>query len=70
MHFLRQHQVYVRVFDNVDLSPAIIAGLNGNSAASPDSLQPHMLKACTDALAFPLYLLLVRSLNEGVLPAL
>ena len=58
--------------DDVDLSLGIVAGvlsgLNSSSAAGPDVLHPHMLKACLDALSLPLYLLFIRSLSKVELP--
>ena len=60
------------MFDNVDLSPVAVAGLssdlNGCSAAGSGTLHPYMLKACSDASSFPLYLPFVRSLSDGALP--
>ena len=45
----------------------LLSGLNSLSSADPDDLYPHMLKACSDALSLPLYLLFVRSLRKRVL---
>ena len=68
------HQVCVGVLDDVDLSLWVIAGLlsclNSSSTAGSGSLHLHMLKAYSDALSLPLYLLLVRSLSEGEFPTL
>ena len=47
-----------------------LSGLNSMSAADPDGLHPHMLKACSDELSLSLYLLFIRSLSEGDLPTL
>ena len=57
-----EHQVCIGVLDDVFLSPVVVAG--------PDGLHPYMLKACSEALSLPLYLLFFRSLNERVLPTL
>ena len=59
---------------DVDLSLGdvedLLSGLNSSSAAGSDGIHPHMLKACSDALSLPFYLLFVRSLSEGELPTL
>lgn len=72
--YVIEHQVYDGVFGDVDLSLAVVAGLlscfNGSSAAGPDGLHPHMLKACSDSLSLTLYFLFVRSFHEGVLSTL
>ena len=67
-----EHQVCIGVLDDVFLSPVAghLSGLNGSSDAGPDGIHLYMLRACSEALTLPLYLLFVRSLNEGVLPTL
>ena len=48
----------------------VLIGSNSFAAASYDFLQRHLLKACTDALSLPLYLLFIKCLGEGGLPSL
>ena len=54
------YQVYAGVLDSVELSLGVLAGilsgLNSSSAAGPDGFHAHMLKACSNALSLPLYL--------------
>ena len=38
------------------------------SSSGPDGLHPQLLKACAPALAYPLYVLFVRSLASGSVP--
>ena len=45
-----------------------LQGLDGNSAMGPDGLHPLLLKSCAAQLAYPLYIVFRRSLNEGTLP--
>ena len=73
LHFLHEHQSIPGKLDEIASSPEkvkILSEVNSSSAAGPDGLHPHLLKACSDALSLPLYLLFVRCLDEGVLPSL
>ena len=74
LSFSAPHQSFAGKLEEVALSPEIVvkvlSELNSSSAAGPDGLHPHLLKACSDALCLPLYLLFVRSLDEGMLPIL
>ena len=59
-------------FDDVDLSPVavvdVLPTLDCSLAAGPDGLHPCLLKYCSVAWSWPLYLLFVKSLEEEVLP--
>ena len=69
-----QHQSFAGVLDKVYATSEnvvkVLSGLNSSSAAGPDGLHPHLLKACSGALSLPFYLLFERSLDEGALPNL
>ena len=39
----------------------VLSGLNSSSAAGPDGLHTHLLKACSVALSLPFHLLFERS---------
>ena len=67
-----EHQICVGVFNDVVRSPVacLLSGLNGLPAAGLDGLHPYILRACPEALSLPMYLLFVRSLNDGVFPTL
>ena len=56
------------------MSPVDVAGilskLDGSSAAGPDGLHPCLLRGCNVTLSWPLYLLYIKSLEEGLLPSL
>ena len=61
------------MLDEIYLSPGSVASVLidlNTSAAGPDGLHPHLLRACSAALSLPLYILFERSLQEGVLPIL
>ena len=69
-----EHQRFGGVMGDVVVSPDLIAkvlsNLDGSSAAGPDGLHPHLLKACSVALLWPLFLLFFKSFEEGMLPTL
>ena len=48
----------------------VLTDLNSSSAAGPDGLHPHLLRARSAALSLSFYILFVRSLQDGVLPSL
>ena len=66
-----QHQSFAGVLDEVFVSPEnvvkVLSALSSFSAAGPDGLHPHLLKACSAALSLPLYFLFERSLDKEVL---
>ena len=70
----QNHQRFGWTLEDVLLSPVAVAGvlskLDSPSAAGPDGLHPCLLKCCDVALSWPLYLLYVKSLDEGLLPSL
>ena len=72
--FSAPHQSFAGKLNEVALSTEtvvkVLSELNSSSAAGPDGLHPHLLKACSDALSLPLYLPFVRSQDEGVMPSL
>ena len=43
--------------------------LDTNSAMGPDFLHPQVLKNCSEALSYPMYLIFCRSLAEGTVPS-
>jgi hypothetical protein len=45
-----------------------LASLNPTKSAGPDGLHPRVLKECSDQLAEPLYAIMRRSLDTGVVP--
>ena len=58
------------MLEEVLLSPVAVAGLLlkfDSSASGPNGLHPCLLKGCNVALSWPLYLLYVKSLDEGLL---
>ena len=57
------------VFGPTDVKNTLLA-LDINSSMGPDGLHPHLLKACADNLAYPLYKIFHSSLEEGSLPPL
>ena len=69
-----QHHSFNGRLEEVYGSPESVvnvsSSLNSSSAAVPDGVHPHLLKACSAALSLPFYLLIVRSLDEEVLPGL
>ena len=72
-HSIHNHQEFDGTFDDVPLSPVsveVLSRLECSLAAGPDGLHPCLLKGCSVALSCPLYLLFVKSLEEGVLPRL
>ena len=44
--------------------------LNGSSACGPDDIHLAVLKACSGAVAWPLYIIFHKSPNTGLLPDL
>ena len=46
----------------------ILSNLKADKSPGPDKIHPSVLKECADVLAYPLYLLFRKSLNEGSLP--
>ena len=65
------HQGFAGVLQEVYASPESVArelsNLSNSSAAGPDRLQSHLLKACSAALSLPSYFLFVRYIEERVL---
>ena len=61
------------VLDSVNFSAenvgTILSALDTNSSMGPDGLHPHLLRSCSEALAYPLYTIFCKSLAEGSLPA-
>ena len=57
------------VFNHLGLE-RLLKMLNGSSACGPDGIHPSILKACSEAVAWPLYKIFRRSLNTGMLPRL
>ena len=61
------------VLDSVNFSAedvgTIFSALDTNSSMGPDGLHPHLLRSCSEALAYPLYTIFCKSLAEGSLPA-
>ena len=68
------HQQSNGVLENIDFGPSSVRNtllaLDINSSMGPDGLHPHLLKACADHLAYPLYRIFCLSLGEGSLPLL
>ena len=48
----------------------VLSGVNSSFATGPDSLHPHLLKACSAARSLPFCLLFGKALDEEVLPNL
>jgi len=46
----------------------ILSNLKADKSPGPDKVHPSVLKEYADVLAYPLYLLFRKSLNEGSLP--
>ena len=66
-HSSAQHQNFAGELNEVVLSSEIakfLSELNSFSAADPDGLRPHLLKAYFDALSLASYLLNTKSLDE------
>ena len=59
--------------DNLSISLgdvlAALSKLNVSRAPGPDDVHPHLLKSCSGAVAFPLFLIFVKSLRSCELPA-
>ena len=56
----QEHQRFGGVMEDVVVSPDLIAKVLSNldsSAVGPDGLYPHLLKACSVPLSWPLFLL-------------
>ena len=68
------HQTFDRTLNNIDFSAGdvltALMTLDPHSAMGPDRLQPLVLKSCAAEVAYPLYLIFQKSLQEGKLPAL
>ena len=45
-----------------------LSDLDPNSAAGPDGIHPQLLKACAPVIAYPLFIIFMRSLFSGDLP--
>ena len=41
--------------------------LNGSSACEPDGIHPSILKACSEVVAWPLYIIFRKSLDTGMM---
>jgi len=54
------------ILSDIDFSSDDIMKILSN--LGPDKIHPSVLKECADVLAYPLYLLFRKSLNEGSLP--
>ena len=69
-----QHQIFAGVLDEVHVFLGsvvrVLSSWNSFSVAGLDGLHPHLLKHCSTALSLTYYILLVRSLEERVLPNL
>ena len=69
-----EHQRFGGVMEDVvvslDLIAKVLCNLDSSSAAGPDGLHPHLLKACSVPLSWPLFLLFSKSFDEGMLPSL
>ena len=65
-------QQFSGYMEPVTLSYDMVLGyllkLDKTSSSGPDGLHPQLLKACASALAYPLYVLFVRSLASGSVP--
>ena len=59
--------------DSVSFSPdkveSLLSNLDSDSATSPDSISPHVLKTCSAALAHPLSVLFTLSFAQGHPPS-
>ena len=71
---LQNPQRFGGLLEGVLLSPVpvarVLSKLDFSSAAGPNGLHPCLLKCCNVALSWPLCLLYVKSLDEGLLPSL
>ena len=69
-----EHQRFGGGMEDVVVAPDFIAkvlsNLDSSSAEGPDGLHPHLLKACSVPLLWPLFLLFSKSFDEGMLPSL
>ena len=52
-----------------DKVESLLSNLDSDSATGPDSISPHVLKACSTALAHPLSVLFTLSFAQGHLPS-
>ena len=53
------------VYDDIS---RILANLKADGSPGPDGIHPQILKSCSAAFAYPLHLIMVKSLRLGILP--
>ena len=71
-HNNHPHQTCNSNLSNITISPPLIrkaiANINESGSMGPDSIHPILLKRCSNALSYPLYLLFNKSLTSATVP--